>query len=117
MPWTLDPALLRRFQRIFKVSLPAPMQRGQILKNELKNCLVEKTVALEEIVEKTEDHSGSDLAKLCVLAKRSYFKRLTNSKQKSFGLNNDDFETALKAIKVCTDSKWNARYKSWFQEE
>ena len=54
MPWTLDPALLRRFQRIFKVSLPSPMQRGQILKNELKNCLVEKTVALEEIVEKME---------------------------------------------------------------
>ena len=36
LPWTLDPAFLRRFQKIVEVPLPGPNQRLSILKNSLK---------------------------------------------------------------------------------
>ena len=36
LPWTIDPAFLRRFQKIVQVPLPGPNQRLNILKNSLK---------------------------------------------------------------------------------
>ena len=60
LPWTLDPAFLRRFQKIVEVPLPGPNQRLSILKNSLKGQDLQN-LDLNLISENyTEEFSGNE---------------------------------------------------------
>ena len=60
LPWTIDPAFLRRFQKIVEVPLPGPNQRLSILKNSLKGQDLQN-LDLNLISENyTEEFSGNE---------------------------------------------------------
>ncbi|XP_061905682.1 outer mitochondrial transmembrane helix translocase [Entelurus aequoreus] len=64
-PQDMDPAILRRMPTTFHVGLPNTSQRQDILRLILAGESLSDTINLEEIAEKTEGYSGSDLRELC----------------------------------------------------
>jgi transitional endoplasmic reticulum ATPase len=63
----VDSALLRpgRFDRLLKVPLPDFEARKDIIKIHLKGKPLDKDVDIAKLADKTEGHSGADLAALC----------------------------------------------------
>jgi SpoVK/Ycf46/Vps4 family AAA+-type ATPase len=72
LPWTLDPAIVRRFQNVFHVGLPDKGERKQML--HLKTGLSEPI--LDQLVEVTDGYTGSDLDRGCTEAKRRLFGKM-----------------------------------------
>lgn len=66
LPWALDPAVRRRFERRVLIPLPDKDARSYLLRNKLKGLDSKlKDSDFENIVEKTEGYSGADLEILC----------------------------------------------------
>ena len=66
LPWALDPAVRRRFERRILIPLPDMEARMYLIRNKLKGLdqnLTDKDI--EHIAQKTEGFSGSDLEVLC----------------------------------------------------
>lgn len=88
LPWTLDPALLRRFQQIINIDLPEIDQRVNILRKSLfpmldKNSKATKILEshLEKFGSKTAGFSGSDLQRGCCLAIQKQLRRKVEMKE------------------------------------
>lgn len=65
LPWELDQAMLRRFERRIYIPLPDRKARLVLIKNSLKSACHELTESqMDEIAAKTEGYSGADLATL-----------------------------------------------------
>ncbi len=63
VPWELDPAVRRRFERRIYISLPEPQARAKIFKLHLGNTPSNlKESDFEELAALTEGYSGSDIA-------------------------------------------------------
>lgn len=66
LPWALDPAIRRRFERRVYIPLPDLEARMYLLRNKLKNLDRNLSDAdIKYIAEKTEGYSGSDLEVFC----------------------------------------------------
>ena len=82
IPWGLDPAVRRRFERRVYISLPNADARVYLLKNVMK--LNKHTLTpqdFEEICLKTEGFSGSDLK---ILAREACFEILRRAIKSKF---------------------------------
>ena len=64
-PYDLDPAVLRRFPKQYRISLPDAKARRQILGILLKGDGLDGDVDLEDVADRTPRFSGSDLEELC----------------------------------------------------
>lgn len=66
LPWALDPAIRRRFERRVYIPLPDLEARMYLLRNKLKNLDRQLSDAdMRFIAEKTDGYSGSDLEVFC----------------------------------------------------
>jgi vacuolar protein-sorting-associated protein 4 len=66
LPWSLDTALRRRFEKRIYIPLPEKEARLALLKNKLKGLDGNMTDEDYNVVaDKTEGYSGSDLEILC----------------------------------------------------
>jgi len=88
LPWTLDPALLRRFQQITNIDLPGVDQRIDIIRRSFfpifdKNSKPMKIIEshLEKFACKTDGFSGSDLQRGCSLAIHKQLRRKVENKE------------------------------------
>lgn len=82
LPWALDPAIRRRFERRIYISLPEFEARIGMLKRGLKenpHNLVEEDFV--ELTKATENYSGSDLAILVRDAVYEPVRRLQTAKK------------------------------------
>ena len=79
LPWTIDPGLLRRFQRIINVGLPQLENRKLILCNNLASLVSDKStwknVDIASIAEITNGFSGSDIQRACVHATKTMLRK------------------------------------------
>ncbi|CAO3595058.1 unnamed protein product [Absidia cylindrospora] len=64
-PNDIDAAILRRMPKRFAIRLPTEAQRRSILELLLKDIKLSNTFEMEELVQRTEGCSGSDLKELC----------------------------------------------------
>ncbi|EGB12323.1 hypothetical protein AURANDRAFT_12470, partial [Aureococcus anophagefferens] len=64
-PYDLDPAVLRRFPKQYRISLPDAKARREILGILLKGDGLDGDVDLEDVADRTPRFSGSDLEELC----------------------------------------------------
>ena len=63
LPWALDPAMRRRFDRRIYIALPEYEARLKMLKHNMKqNKHTLKDADFDEFAKRTENFSGSDLA-------------------------------------------------------
>ena len=66
VPWLIDGAILRRFgAKVIEVPLPDAGARSAILTLQLEQAGHRSQVPMEELVERTERYSGSEIAAMC----------------------------------------------------
>ena len=86
-PWSLDPAIRRRFEKRVYISLPSYEDRVLMLKSNIQgtpNSITEEDFA--KLGEMTEGYSGSDLK---VLARDALFQPISRSEKAQFFFRND----------------------------
>lgn len=107
-PYDLDPAILRRLGRQFRIGLPDLRARQRILALLLRS--ENKSVDLARLAKRTQGYSGSDLEELCRAAAtkpiRDFCKTLrsvqgesSSSKEQPRPISEADFEDALNHVK------------------
>ena len=89
----LDAALKRRMRLHVKVDLPDKESRKQILEKVVKGEPLDDDVSLEELAEKADGMSGSDLHELCKLAAQYAIKE-NSGERDSILINKCNFDSA-----------------------
>ena len=136
LPWTLDPALLRRFQQVLNIDLPDYQQRVAILrksalsfpgKSDVSNNKKYQETNFESLAEKTEGFSGSDLDRACARAIQKLFRRRIKMKEEEkIGNKNgskslkevsgnfflEDISESIERIRPLSES-WKKKYDKW----
>ncbi len=97
----IDPALLRpgRIDSIIELEIPDKKTREAIFKVHTKNMPLEKSLKLDEYVEKTESWTGAEIEALCRNAGVNAIKRMYKERKKSSGeliIRKEDFDKSLK---------------------
>jgi len=64
-PQDIDQAILRRLPRSFEIKLPVLDERREILRIILADEKISSDLSFDELAERTEGYSGSDLKELC----------------------------------------------------
>ncbi|KAJ9435144.1 Meiotic spindle formation protein mei-1 [Diplonema papillatum] len=132
IPWDLDDAILRRLEKRILVGLPTAPARVAIFKSNLEGHIKEDGVDLEELAERTDGYTGSDINVIC----REAMMRTVRSKMKKLeaftaagntealerelvSLDNvtaSDLMHALSATKAASHSIPVSRYIKWNNE-
>ena len=101
LPWDLDDALRRRFEKRIYISLPNKVGRKQMFDINFKGIKLDKDVKIDELVEKTKGYSGHDIASVCREASLMNMRRKLMSNDGNFNImdaaNNETFIQGLEA--------------------
>ena len=101
LPWDLDDALRRRFEKRIYISLPNKIGRKQMFNINFKGIKLDKDVNIDELVEKTKGYSGHDIASVCREAALMNMRRKLMSNDGKFNImeaaNNETFIQGLEA--------------------
>jgi len=65
MPWDLDDALRRRFEKRIYIPLPNKIGREQMFHINFKGIKLSNDVNIDTLVQKTEGYSGHDISSVC----------------------------------------------------
>jgi len=65
MPWDLDDALRRRFEKRIYIPLPNKIGREQMFRINFKGIKLSNDVDIDTLVQKTEGYSGHDISSVC----------------------------------------------------
>jgi len=116
LPWDLDDALRRRFEKRVYVPLPNSVGRREMFNINMKGIKVQEDVDLDKLVKLTDGYSGADIANVCREASLMQMRRklmktggklnFTALKKDPSKLENEldapvsetDFETAIRNI-------------------
>lgn len=121
IPWAIDIALRRRFEKRIYIPPPTCETRKKIFEIHLRNVELDDDVDLEELAVITELYTSADIALICreaammpvrelpveELIKTNIMPRLVNRK---------DFEKALKKIKPSITIEDIVRYEKWAKQ-
>ena len=101
LPWDLDDALRRRFEKRIYISLPNKVGRKQMFNINFKGINLDKDVNFDDLVEKTKGYSGHDIASVCREASLMNMRRKLMSNDGKFDImeaaNNETFIQGLEA--------------------
>ena len=65
LPWDLDDALRRRFEKRIYIPLPNSVGRREMFRINLKGMSVDSNVDMDKLVQLSEGYSGADIANVC----------------------------------------------------
>ena len=65
LPWDLDEALRRRFEKRVYVPLPNSVGRREMFNINMKGIKLQEDVDLDKLVKLTDGYSGADIANVC----------------------------------------------------
>jgi katanin p60 ATPase-containing subunit A1 len=65
LPWDLDDALRRRFEKRVYIPLPNSVGRREMFKINMKGIQVEPNIDMDKLVTLTDGYSGADIANVC----------------------------------------------------
>lgn len=120
LPWNLDAAILRRFEKRLLITLPNKEDRRNLLKHYLtkENNLHDQD--FDYLAALTENFSGADIKNLCKEATmysiREKISELKIRNKKDDELRSvifKDIEQAYAKIRPCITSNDNERYIEW----
>ena len=101
LPWDLDDALRRRFEKRIYIPLPNKVGRKQMFNINFKGIKLDNTVKIDELVEKTKGYSGHDIASVCREASLMNMRRKIMNGDGVFDVmqaaNNETFLEGLEA--------------------
>jgi vacuolar protein-sorting-associated protein 4 len=121
LPWEIDPAMRRRFERRILIGLPDKEARSVMFKIHTKGVPLEK-VDFDELGKLSEGYSGADIALICREALMTPIREMDvagSLKDKNINPRNpnmDDFKNALKTIKPSVSPKELISYDKWNEQ-
>lgn len=88
LPWQIDPAMIRRFNKMVHVGLPCVKTRASILRRGLEHATKMSDHEFEALASRAEDMSGSDLKNAITEILMRPLRRILSAK--SFFVSGDD---------------------------
>ena len=122
IPWHIDPAFRRRFERRILVPLPGKEAREQIFKIHTRDVELDESVDFSLLSEITEGFSGADIEIVCREAIMNPVREMDKSgllkdkEAKIRPVTIGDFEKALQKIKPTVAPEELLAYEEWQQE-
>lgn len=122
VPWELDPAIRRRFEKRIYLGLPEFEARREIFKIHTRGVELSDDVDFDELAKLTEGFSGADIAILCREALMAPIRELdeagmlTRNDIKVRPVTREDFLKALKTVKPSVSPSEITRFKEWAKE-
>lgn len=128
IPWTLDEAIISRFEKKIYVPLPDKPAREAIISGHLKQAGLSSTYPLSDIADSTENFSGRDLVRLCKEAinrmaldsNPTLTRRVDGGREellqyelKLRDLSHSDWESALEGIEVNSSGELLQAFEGW----
>jgi katanin p60 ATPase-containing subunit A1 len=128
LPWTLDTAILSRFQRRIYIPLPDEAARDAIFEIHIERRGHASQVERSELVGRTEGFSGREIEQLCEAAVDRMIRRsnpdlesvVDRGQEAVRGhelhvepLNAKDFDTAFGQVHPIADERMLQRYAEW----
>ncbi len=122
VPWELDPAVRRRFEKRIYIGLPEFEARRDIFKIHTRDVELAEDVDFDELAKLTEGYSGADIAILCREALMAPIRELdeagmlAKSDAKIRPVTRDDFVNALRVVKPSVSPSEIVKFKEWAKE-
>ena len=131
LPWELDTAFLRRFEKRVHIDLPDAEGRAQMFSINTDGMGVDEDVreggAWSHVVELSDGYSGADIAVVCKDASMLGLRRLLAGKTpaemramdpSSFNvpISRTDFETVFQTVKSSAGKNDLDKYRDWMKE-
>lgn len=122
VPWILDTALLRRFEKRIYIPMPDKDARRKILEIHLEGGNLSEDLDLDLIAEKTEGYSGSDLERICreatmmPLREAEESGNLMDSDLELRPVEMKDFERAVERVSSTVTEEHLQKYQKWSQQ-
>lgn len=125
IPWELDEALRRRFEKRIFIPLPDLDARKKLIETSMEGTSKSNEINYEELAAKTEGFSGADVVSLCRTAAINVLRRYDTKNLrgpelaaameslKTEPVRNCDFEAALQAVSSSVDPDNMLRCKEW----
>lgn len=134
LPWDLDDALRRRFEKRVYVPLPNSVGRREMFNINMKGIKLQEDIDLDKLVKLTDGYSGADIANVCREASLMQMRRqlmktgaklnFTALKKDPSQLENEldapvsqnDFEIAIKNISKSVSPNDLKKYEVFTEE-
>jgi len=122
VPWEIDTAFRRRFQRRIYVPLPDIDAREVIFKINSKGIELDGNINFRDLAELTEGYSGSDIANICREAIMAPIRDLDSSDLindesiKARSVQQEDYVKALDTVNKSVSGKELHRFREWDEE-
>lgn len=122
VPWELDPALRRRFEKRVYINMPEEEAREEIFRIHTRGVELDKDVDFKELAKLTEGYVGSDIAMVCREALMMPIRELdaagalSDKDVKVRPVSREDFLEALRGVKPVVSSSELIRFKEWAEE-
>ena len=130
LPWDLDDALRRRFEKRIYIPLPNSVGRRQMFNINFKGIKLSDDVDIDTLIKKTEGYSGHDISSVCREASLMNMRRKLMSTNGKFDIleaaNNEvflqdleapvsqnDILTAIKNISKSVSSNDVKKFEEW----
>ena len=101
LPWDLDDALRRRFEKRIYIPLPNSVGRREMFRINFKGIKLSNDIDIDVLVKKTEGYSGHDISSVCREASLMNMRRILMSANGKFDIleaaNNENFIQDLEA--------------------
>ena len=122
VPWEIDSAFRRRFQRRIYVPLPDEEARKIIFQINSKGIELDKNIDFKKLSSKTNEYTGSDIANICREAIMAPIRELDSSNLiddssvKARPVTQKDYLNALNNVKKSVSSSELTRFIEWDKE-
>jgi len=121
LPWALDLALRRRFEKRIYIPPPDETARKRIFEIHLKGIELDDSVDLDVLAQLTELYTAADIALVCREAAMMPIREVQEGNVieesgKLRPLKQEDFEIALRKVKPSITEKELIKYEAWARE-
>ncbi len=122
VPWDIDSAFRRRFQRRIYVSLPNHEARAIIFKLNSEGIAMDEDIDFKGLSDMTEGYSGSDIANVCKEAVMAPIRELdqtdliNDTSVSARPVRHQDYLNALENVNKSVSTKELIRFERWDDE-
>jgi katanin p60 ATPase-containing subunit A1 len=134
LPWDLDDALRRRFEKRVYIPLPNSVGRREMFRINTKGIDVQPNIDWDKLVIKTDGYSGADIANVCREASLMQMRRILSKtggklnftmirdnptfvmKELDAAVTQNDFEEAIKHISKSVSQNDIKKYEQFTEE-
>ncbi len=122
VPWEIDPAFRRRFERRIYIPLPDREARIEVFKIHTRGIDLDNDVDFEMLADLTEGFSGADIANVCREAIMRPVRELdtqgaiSDPNIKARPVNMEDFLESMKVVKPSVSPDELKRFEKWAEE-